>query len=93
MVAEGAPDDLMAKSAGAVVSFRLPPAQARLLDGIEGAHDAGDGRFEVQTESPTALLHDLTGRALAAGAELAELRVERATLEDVYLDLTSGAAS
>ena len=92
MVAEGTPEDLMAQSAAAVVSFRLPPAQARLLDGIEGVHDAGDGRFEVQTESPTALLHDLTGRALAAGAELAELRVERATLEDVYLDLT-GAAS
>ena len=92
MVAEGTPEDLMAQSAAAVVSFRLPPEQARLLDGIESMHDAGDGRFEVQTESPTALLHDLTGRALAAGAELAELRVERATLEDVYLDLT-GAAS
>ena len=36
------------------------------------------------------MLHELTGRALAAGVELAELRVERATLEDVYLGLTSG---
>ena len=93
MVAEGTPADLMARSAAAVVSFRLPPDESHLLDGIEGVRDAGDGRFEVQTESPTALLHNLTGRALDAGAELAELRVERATLEDVYLDLTSGATS
>ena len=93
MVAEGTPDELMAQSAAAVVSFRLPPEQSQLLEGMEGVRDAGDGRFEVQTESPTALLHDLTGRALDVGAELAELRVERATLEDVYLDLTSGAAS
>ncbi|MCY3655211.1 MAG: ABC transporter ATP-binding protein [Chloroflexi bacterium] len=93
MVAEGTPEELMASSAGAVVSFRLPPDHSRLLDGIEGARDAGDGRFEVRSEAPTALLHDLTGRALDAGTELAELRVERATLEDVYLDLTSRALS
>ena len=93
MAADGTPEQLMAGSAAAVVSFRLPPEHARLLDGVEGVRDAGDGRFEVRTEAPTALLHDLTGRAIEAGAELAELRVERATLEDVYLDLTSGAAS
>ena len=33
------------------------------------------------------------GRALSAGIELADLRVERATLEDVYLELTSGAVA
>ena len=93
MAAEGTPAELMARNAGAVVSFRLPPEHARLLDGVEGVRDGGGGRFEARTESPTALLHDLTGRAVAAGVELAELRVERATLEDVYLDLTSGAAS
>ena len=93
MVAEGTPEHLMASSPAAVVSFRLPPDHSHLLDGVEGARDAGAGRFEVRTESPTALLHDLTGRALEAGTELAELRVERATLEDVYLDLTSEASS
>ncbi|MXW34748.1 MAG: ABC transporter ATP-binding protein [Chloroflexi bacterium] len=93
MVAEGTPEDLMASSPAAVVSFRLPPDHSHLLDGVEGARASGDGRYEVRTESPTALLHDLTGRALEAGSELAELRVERATLEDVYLDLTSEASS
>ena len=94
LAAEGTPAGLMARSAGAVVSFRLPEGAdgaARILGGFEGARDAGGGRFELRAEAPTALLHELTGRALAAGLELAELRVERATLEDVYLELTAGA--
>jgi ABC-2 type transport system ATP-binding protein len=41
----------------------------------------------VDTEEPTRLLHDLTGRALAEGVELEALEVRRATLEDVYLEL------
>ena len=94
IAAEGSPAGLMARSAGAVVSFRLPDggdAAARILGGAEGARALGGGRFELRTESPTVLLHELTGRAIGAGAELAELRVERATLEDVYLELTSEA--
>ena len=91
IVAEGSPAELMARRAAATISFGLPGDHAHLLDGIEGLRGADDGRYEVHTESPTALLHELTGRAIAAGAELADLRVERATLEDVYLDLTSGS--
>ena len=93
IVAEGSPAELMARRAAATISFGLPDDHARLIDGIEGLRRADDGRYEVRTESPTALLHELTGRAIAAGAELADLRVQRATLEDVYLDLTAGAAS
>ncbi len=92
IVAEGSPAELMARRAAVTVSFRLPPGHAAILDGFEDARDDGSGRYELHVESPTELLHELSGRALAAGVELAELRVERATLEDVYLDLTSGAA-
>ena len=42
----------------------------------------------VQTEEPTRVLHDLTGRALADGVELDGLEVRRPTLEEVYLTLT-----
>ena len=90
IVAEGSPAELMALSAAATISFRLPEGHAAILDGIEGARDDGHGAYELRAESPTEVLHELTGRALAAGVELAELRVERATLEDVYLGLTSG---
>ena len=45
--------------------------------------------MERETDDPTALLHELTGEALARGERLAELSVGRPTLEDVYLELTA----
>jgi hypothetical protein len=33
-------------------------------------------------------LHDLTGRALALGLDIADIEIRRPTLEDVYLELT-----
>jgi len=47
--------------------------------------------IERETEDPTTLLHELTGRALARGTRLDELSVARPSLEDVYLELTSDA--
>ena len=44
---------------------------------------------EHETEEPTALLHELTGEALARGERLEELTVGRPSLEDVYLELTA----
>jgi ABC-2 type transport system ATP-binding protein len=44
---------------------------------------------ERETENPTALLHELTGAALARGEKLEELSVGLPTLEDVYLELTA----
>ncbi len=90
IVAEGAPAELMARGAATAISFRLPEGHAAILDGIEGVRDDGSGRYELRADSPTELLHELSGRAIAAGIELADLRVERATLEDVYLGLTAG---
>jgi ABC-2 type transport system ATP-binding protein len=51
--------------------------------------DAYGELIERQTEDPTALLHELTGEALARGERLEELSVGRPTLEDVYLELTA----
>jgi ABC-2 type transport system ATP-binding protein len=50
---------------------------------------SGGGPIERQTDDPTALLHELTGEALARGERLEELSVGRPTLEDVYLELTA----
>jgi len=41
----------------------------------------------IETETPTAVLHELTQEALAAGTELEALEGRRPTLEDVYLEL------
>jgi ABC-2 type transport system ATP-binding protein len=51
--------------------------------------DADGELVERQTGDPTALLHELTGEALARGERLEELSVARPTLEDVYLELTA----
>jgi ABC-2 type transport system ATP-binding protein len=42
----------------------------------------------VQSHEPTRALHELTGEALARGAELEGLLVRRPTLEEIYLELT-----
>jgi ABC-2 type transport system ATP-binding protein len=74
IVAEGPPGSLGA-GAGA----------ARYRVAWRGA----DGeRHERTTDDPTALLHELTGAAIARGERLEELSVSRPSLEDVYLELT-----
>ena len=65
--------------------------------GVGAAHyrvayrDAAGELVERETEDPTALLHELTGEALARGEQLQELSVARPSLEDVYLELTADA--
>jgi len=51
--------------------------------------DADGVLVELDTDDPTTLLHELTGRALAEGWRPQELTVGRPTLEDVYLELTA----
>jgi ABC-2 type transport system ATP-binding protein len=68
-----------------------PPAEL----GMGGAsyrivyRDSSGELVERQTDDPTALLHELTGEALAQGERLEELSVTRPTLEEVYLELTA----
>jgi ABC-2 type transport system ATP-binding protein len=57
------------------------------------AYRDSDGELiERETDDPTALLHELTGEALASGHQLRELSVGRPTLEDVYLELTAASS-
>jgi ABC-2 type transport system ATP-binding protein len=51
--------------------------------------DGAGELVELETDDPTALLGELTARALAEGWRLAELSVGRPSLEDVYLELTA----
>jgi ABC-2 type transport system ATP-binding protein len=51
--------------------------------------DRSGQMVELETEDPTSVLAELSGRALAEGWRLQELSVGRPTLEDVYLELTA----
>ena len=75
VLAEGPPGELGAGAARYRVTWR---------DSVGVAH-------ERETDDPTALLHELTGAALARGERLEELSVTRPSLEDVYLELTADA--
>jgi ABC-2 type transport system ATP-binding protein len=89
IVAEGTPQTLGGReSALTAVRFGLADG-AELPDRFGGGRR--DGRYELETDSATRLLHELTGWALSANTELVGLEVSAPSLEDVYLELTGEA--
>jgi ABC-2 type transport system ATP-binding protein len=94
LIAEGAPDQLIAQVSGTVVSFMLPDevgadTAVSIFGGLLGVDIRLSGRLvEASVEGPTAAVHRLTGWALEQGYELEALSVSRVSLEDVYLSLT-----
>ena len=85
IVAEGTPAELGGRrEAASVVRFTVPPGAAEL----PVAAEVQDGRAQLDTTEPAAVLHALTGWALEHGYDLRDLEVSRPTLEDVYLRLT-----
>jgi ABC-2 type transport system ATP-binding protein len=80
VLAIGAPRELMAHPPSGAARYRV------------AYRDAGGELVERETDNPTALLHELTGDALARGERLQELSVGRPTLEDVYLELTAASS-
>ena len=88
IIAEGPPATLATHDlAQTTISFALP--DGHVLPQSIGASATGD-LVELTTPEPMRTLHELTGWALERGVELQGLTVGRASLEDVYLDLTSG---
>ena len=73
IVASGTPEDLGDRES-------LPTTISYRLAGEE---------VSVETTTPVADLHELTGRAAAEGLELEALEVTRPNLEDIYLSLTA----
>jgi ABC-2 type transport system ATP-binding protein len=73
IVASGTPEDLGDRES-------LPTTISYRLDGED---------VSVETTTPVADLHELTGRAVAQGLELEGLEVTRPNLEDIYLSLTA----
>ena len=89
IVATGTADELIgARSAATRIRFGIPA-------GVEPPEPLGASRagpaWEVETHAPTADLHLLTSWAIDANVSLTGLEVSRASLEDVYLQLTAEA--
>ncbi len=93
IVAEGPPGRIAGDHEATFVRFTLPPGVG--LDGLPtppgGVWRMDGRRAELACTAPVAALHRLTGWALDQGLDLADLTVERPTLEDVYLELVREA--
>jgi ABC-2 type transport system ATP-binding protein len=72
------------------ITFSLPAGFT--VEDLPVAGSAADGTFVIETTSPTEDLHQLTGWALRRSVTLSGLAVDRPSLEDVYLRLTSEGA-
>jgi ABC-2 type transport system ATP-binding protein len=92
IVAEGTPATIGNRElARARIRYRLPDGAAPPADLT--AAPGPDGLTELVPDDLTATLHRLTGWALEQHVELTGLEVIRPSLEDVYLNLTDGAAA
>ncbi len=88
IVAEGDPATLAGRDRRlATVHFSLP---AGVVPPPEfGFNEKDNNVFEVSSKQVAQDLFNLTSWALSVGVDLADLRVDRPTLEDVYLELTA----
>jgi len=92
IVAEGTPSGIGGRDADqARITFTLPDGYT-VADLPLAAQAGPDGIATAETGNPTAALYQLTGWAIQHGTVLAGLTVDRPSLEDVYLRLTSDGA-
>ena len=75
-----------------LLALSNPPAAEALaaVDGVTGVEPAGEGRFHVRFEAGASPATRLAERAAAEGWGLTELTPERATLEQIFVNLTCG---
>jgi ABC-2 type transport system ATP-binding protein len=94
IVAQGDPASIGGRSDGqATIRFRVTDMEpGDLPDVARAGYSQSTGEVAIQSGTPTRVLNDLTGWAVARGVELDGLSVERPSLEDVYLELTGEAS-
>jgi ABC-2 type transport system ATP-binding protein len=73
---------------GEIVALGPPSELTSTLPATEIRFRRDGEEVVLHTEEPTRVLHELAEEALRAGKELDGLEVRRASLEDVYLELT-----
>ncbi|GAA4617140.1 ABC transporter ATP-binding protein [Actinoallomurus liliacearum] len=89
IVAAGTPDTLGGRDIARTRIRFEPPPECAVTDLPVAAVPGDDGLVTVESAEPTEMLHRLTEWALGRGVALARLTVDRPSLEDVYLYLTS----
>jgi ABC-2 type transport system ATP-binding protein len=92
IVAEGTPGTLGGRDHMQTrVRFKVAEGQPSPPD-LGGTSSLSDGSFEIRTDNPTKVVHDLTTWVLERGFVFDVLEVSQPSLEDVYIGLTGGEA-
>jgi ABC-2 type transport system ATP-binding protein len=86
--AEQLADRVAVLAHGRIVASGTPAELTGAVAATEIRYRENGSEVVLETDQPTRLLNELTGRALAEGRELEGLVVRRPTLEEVYLSLT-----
>ena len=86
--AEQLSDRVAVLAEGRIVALGRPSELTAGAPATEIRYRRNGQEIVVQTHEPTRVLHELTGEALAEGADLEGLSVRRPTLEEIYLSLT-----
>ncbi len=73
---------------GRIVTIGSPRELLANARAVEIRYRENGREIVIATDNPTRVLHDLTAKALAAGADLEALEVNRRTLEQLYLEVT-----
>jgi ABC-2 type transport system ATP-binding protein len=90
IVAEGTPATLGGRDRMRTrIRFHVPEGRQAPVVPTDGTVLA-DGSFEIRTENPTRVVHELTSWALHHDFVFDPLEVTQPSLEDVYLELTGG---
>jgi ABC-2 type transport system ATP-binding protein len=93
VAALGTPAELQAMRGDVEIRFALPAGVAAAdLPALSAAPDLAGGAVRIETSAPTRDLALLCGWAEERGIELANLTVERPTLEDVFLAIAGDHA-
>jgi ABC-2 type transport system ATP-binding protein len=86
--AEQLADRVAVLAHGRIVAAGTPAELTGSVPATEIRYRENGSEVVLETDEPTRLLNELTGRALAEGRELEGLVVRRPSLEEVYLSLT-----
>jgi ABC-2 type transport system ATP-binding protein len=73
---------------GRIVTIGSPRELLARTGAVEIRYRENGREIVITTDNPTRVLHELTAKALAAGADLEALEVHRRTLEELYLEVT-----
>ena len=87
LVSQGSLSDLKISNNQTSITFKFDESPTKLPADIQKISKISEGMVLINTESPTAVLADLTGWAISEGIELKNLEVSQQTLEEIYLGI------